>query len=119
MDHRITKTQQLMRDNLHRELSLGGLARSVNLSVWRFSHIFRSDVGMSPIQYLRFLRMERARILLETSFLSIKEIAHNVGLNDESHFVRDFKKTYGTSPTLYRHSQEAHASKKSLSNIRQ
>jgi transcriptional regulator GlxA family with amidase domain len=107
MDHRVMKTQQIMRDNLHRELSLHGLASSVNLSVWRFSHIFRSDVGMSPIQYLRFLRMERARHLLETSFLSIKEIGHNVGLNDESHFVRDFKKAYGTSPSLYRHLQES------------
>lgn len=46
--------------------------------------------------------MERARYLLETSFLSVKEIAHSVGLNDESHFVRDFKKTYSVSPTLYR-----------------
>lgn len=46
--------------------------------------------------------MERARYLLETSFLSVKEITHNVGLNDESHFVRDFKKVYGVPPTLYR-----------------
>jgi hypothetical protein len=46
--------------------------------------------------------MERARHLLETSFLSVKEIAHQVGLNDESHFVRDFKKAYGEPPTRYR-----------------
>ncbi|MCM3873745.1 MAG: helix-turn-helix transcriptional regulator [Pyrinomonadaceae bacterium] len=57
---------------------------------------------MSPIQYLRSLRMERAKHLLESSFLSIKEIGHLVGLNDESHFVRDFKKAYGLSPKCYR-----------------
>jgi transcriptional regulator GlxA family with amidase domain len=91
-----------MRDNLHKEVSLNELAQSVNLSVWRLGHIFRSDVGMAPIKYLRLLRMERARQLLETSYLSIKEIGYHVGLNDESHFVRDFKKTYGAPPTVYR-----------------
>lgn len=102
MDPRVQKTQQMMRDNLQRELSLGKFARSVNLSVWRFCHVFRSEVGMSPMQYLRLLRMERAKELLESSFLSIKEIGHLVGLNDESHFVRDFKKAYGLSPKCYR-----------------
>ena len=57
---------------------------------------------MPPIRYLRQLRMERAKHLLESSFLSVKEIAFQVGLNDESHFVRDFKSTYGYSPALYR-----------------
>lgn len=91
-----------MQDNLHKEVSLTQLAQSVNLSVWRLGHIFRSDVGVAPIHYLRNLRMERARQLLETSYLSIKEIGYHVGLNDESHFVRDFKKAYGVPPTVYR-----------------
>ncbi|MGH9908038.1 MAG: helix-turn-helix domain-containing protein, partial [Pyrinomonadaceae bacterium] len=64
MDRRIQKVQQTMRDNLHKDLSLTRLAQSVNLSVWRFCHVFRSDVGMSPIQYLRLLRMEKAKHLL-------------------------------------------------------
>jgi AraC-like DNA-binding protein len=102
MDLRVQKTQQMMRDNLQRDLSLGKFARSVNLSVWRFCHVFRSEVGMSPYQYLRLLRMERAKQLLESSFLSVKEIGHRVGLNDESHFARDFKKAYGVPPTRYR-----------------
>ena len=91
-----------MREDVRGELSLAELAQSVNLSVWRLCHIFKSDVGMPPIRYLRLLRMERAKNLLESSFLSVKEIAYQVGLNDESHFVRDFKSTYGFSPALYR-----------------
>ena len=91
-----------MRDDVRGELSLGEFAQSVNLSVWRLCHIFKSDVGMPPIRFLRQLRMERAKDLLESSFLSVKEIAFQVGLNDESHFVRDFKSTYGYSPALYR-----------------
>ena len=91
-----------MREDVRGELSLGEFAQSVNLSVWRLCHIFKSDVGMPPIRYLRLLRMERAKDLLESSFLSVKEIAYQVGLNDESHFVRDFKSTYGFSPAHYR-----------------
>lgn len=92
----------MMREDVRGELTLGEFAQSVNLSVWRLCHIFKSDVGMPPIRYLRLLRMERAKDLLESSFLSVKEIAYQVGLNDESHFVRDFKSTYGFSPALYR-----------------
>lgn len=92
----------MMRDDVRGELSLAEFAQSVNLSVWRLCHIFKSDVGMPPIKYLRLLRMERAKGLLESSFLSVKEIAFRVGLSDESHFVRDFKSTYGFSPAIYR-----------------
>ena len=91
-----------MREDVRGELSLSEFAQSVNLSVWRLCHIFKSDVGMPPMRYLRVLRMERAKDLLESSFLSVKEIAYRVGLNDESHFVRDFKSTYGSSPASYR-----------------
>jgi AraC-like DNA-binding protein len=102
LDKRVEKIIEMMREDVRGELSLGEFAQSVNLSIWRLCHIFKSDVGMPPIRYLRLLRMERAKDLLESSFLSVKEIAFQVGLNDESHFVRDFKSTYGFSPALYR-----------------
>jgi transcriptional regulator GlxA family with amidase domain len=101
-DSRILKVQQLMRENLDRKLPLGELADAVNLSSWRLCHVFRSETGMSPIQYLRSIRLEKARFLLETSFLSIGEIINQIGTSDQSHFVRDFKKAYGASPSLYR-----------------
>jgi AraC-like DNA-binding protein len=102
VDKRVEKILEMMREDVRGELCLAEFAQSVNLSVWRLCHIFKSDVGMPPIKYLRLLRMERAKGLLESSFLSVKEIAFQVGLNDESHFVRDFKSTYGHSPAIYR-----------------
>jgi len=102
LDKRVEKVIQMMREDVRGELSLSDFAQSVNLSVWRLCHIFKSDVGMPPMRYLRVLRMERAKALLESSFLSVKEIAYRVGMNDESHFVRDFKATYGSSPSCYR-----------------
>src|SRR5256885_15648099 len=106
----------MMRDDVRGELSLKEFAQSVNLSVWRLCHIFKSEVGMPPIRYLRLLRMERAKELLESSFLSVKEIAHQVGLNDESHFVRDFKATYGFSPALYRSNFQSNRAEKEEHN---
>jgi AraC family transcriptional regulator len=102
MDSRVQKIQQIMRDNLDRELPLVELAQYVNLSPWRLCHLFRADTGMPPIKYLRQLRLEAAKQLLEVSFLSIKEITYKVGINDESHFVRDFKRMYGMPPGVYR-----------------
>jgi predicted transposase len=46
--------------------------------------------------------MQQAAILLTTTFLSVKEIVRRVGLTDESHFVRDFKRLYGMTPSEYR-----------------
>src|SRR5688572_27686994 len=102
MDSRVQKVQQIMRENLDRELPLVELAQYVNLSPWRLCHLFRADTGMPPIKYLRQLRLEAAKQLLEVSFLSIKEITYKVGINDESHFVRDFKRMYGLPPSVYR-----------------
>ena len=102
MDSRVQKIQQIMRDNIDRELPLVELAQYVNLSPWRLCHLFRADMGMPPIKYLRLLRLAAAKQLLEVSFLSIKEITYKVGINDESHFVRDFKRIYGVPPSVYR-----------------
>jgi len=78
------------------------LAVGVNLSVSRFTLIFHATMGRSPAQHLRHLRLERARVLLETTFLSIKEVRASVGINDPSHFTRDFAEAYGASPRMWR-----------------
>jgi len=102
MDGRVGEAIALMRENLHRELSLSEIAQSVNLSSWRLCHLFKAETGTSPTHYLKWLRMQRAKELLETTFLSVKEIRDKVGVRDESHFVRDFKAFYGSSPMQYR-----------------
>ena len=112
MDLRVQRVITLMEHGLDRHLSAADLARAVNLSPWRLCHIFKSETNVSPLQYLRSLRMERAKILLETTFLSVKQIMIEVGLSDESHFVRDFKSAYGVSPARFRLSLFVLSSKK-------
>jgi transcriptional regulator GlxA family with amidase domain len=78
------------------------MARAVNLTAFHFCHLFKAETGSSPAKYLKALRLERARELLETTFLSVKEIRALVGLNDESHFARDFRATYGVTAQQHR-----------------
>lgn len=59
-------------------------------------------MGITPTQYLKSVRLRKAKELLETSFLSVKQIISLVGIGDRNHFTNDFKKAYGVSPTEYR-----------------
>jgi AraC-like DNA-binding protein len=82
--------------------SFNSLARGVNLSPSRLRHLFRQSVGRSPTRLLRDLQMRRAKRLLETTHLRVKEVMCAVGVNDLSHFVRDFKVAFGQTPGRYR-----------------
>lgn len=102
MDQRVQEVLALMNANLGRGLPLNKLARSVNLSSSRLRCLFKAETGISLAKYFKYLRMEKAKELLETSFLSVKQIAARTGFNDMSHFVRDFKQIYGLTPAAFR-----------------
>jgi AraC family transcriptional regulator of arabinose operon len=102
MDPRVRLVINLMEDDLRSSLCLAGMARAVNLSPSRLRHMFKAEVGETPTQYLQRLKKERARRMLETTFMSVKEIVHLVGFNDRSRFTRDFKRDCGLTPTQYR-----------------
>ena len=102
MEPRIHRAIRLMTVDLGREVSLNELAQSLNLSASRLRHLFKDETGVSPLQYLKLQRMQRAKELLEATFLNVKEVMLKVGVKDKSSFVRDFKKVYGLSPSRYR-----------------
>lgn len=72
MDQRVLKVIALMKETLHRGWSAGRLAKCVNLSPSRLHQVFKEETGLPPARYLRLLRMQQARELLETSHLSVK-----------------------------------------------
>jgi transcriptional regulator GlxA family with amidase domain len=102
LDERVRHAIAIMEGYLHRELNLNEIASHVNLSFWHLSRLFTSEVGMPPGQYLKCLRLNKAKELLETTFLNVKEIKCRVGIKDESHFARSFKKAFGDAPAQYR-----------------
>jgi transcriptional regulator GlxA family with amidase domain len=65
-------------------------------------YLFKAEMRVSPGLYIRNLRVKRARELLETTSLSVKEIRLRVGMSDESHFTRYFKKAFGVTPSRHR-----------------
>lgn len=89
-------------DNLHRDLYVDEVAQLVRLSRSRFCDLFKSELQMSFTQFLKKKRLEKGRLLLETSFESIKSIAFQIGYNDPTRFERDFKKAYGSTPSELR-----------------
>lgn len=109
-DFRIIEAVRLINSNPEQDFDFTDLAETLNLSVSRLRHLFKEQTGVSFIKYLRQVRMERARQLLESSFISVKETAKRSGIRDASHFVRDFEKEFGLSPGRYR--KQYHSSEK-------
>jgi transcriptional regulator GlxA family with amidase domain len=102
MDKRISTIVDLLSLNLQKSWKIDELAKIVNLSNSQFEQLFKHEKSASPLQFIKHLRLEKSKELLETTFLTIKEIGFSIGINDQSHFVRDFKKKYGSNPTEYR-----------------
>jgi len=101
-DRRVQVVKILIEDNFHRRLDLTDMAKAVNLSPWRLAHLFKAEVGISPLRYLTLVRLQKARHFLETGFLTVREIASAVGIPNASHFTKSFKAAYGSSPVQHR-----------------
>ena len=102
MDRRIAHVIQHMETTTDAGPRIPELAALVGLSPSRFAHLFRDEVGMPPGRYLHRLRMQRARVLLERTFLSVRDVMIQVGFRDPSHFARDFRRYHGVAPSVLR-----------------
>ncbi len=102
MDRRIQVVISAIESDFRRAWNIEELARLINLSPSRLRHLFKNEMGKTPLQHLKSLRLREAEQLLRTTFLSVKEVMNRVGLSDESHFVHEFKKAYGLAPSKYR-----------------
>ena len=102
MADRVKRVIELIHEDPSRTFSLAEMAEAVNLSGPYFCSLFKAITGVPPAKYLKVLKLQQAATLLTTTFLSVKQIVGRIGLADESHFVRDFKRLYGLTPSEYR-----------------
>ncbi|TCO44506.1 AraC family transcriptional regulator of arabinose operon [Kribbella antiqua] len=102
IDDRLLRVIELIDQDLKAQLDVPGLARAVNLSVSRFAHLFREQLGVSPRQFVERRRLDAACRLLELTRRSIASIAAEVGYPDPLYFSTRFRRHTGTSPTAYR-----------------
>jgi len=96
--------QNYMHDNLHRHLDLDTLAGVAHLSKYYFASRYKAMTGYSPMQHFLHMKIEYACHLLDTTALSVKAIALELGYTDALYFSRLFRKTIGMSPLRYRES---------------
>ena len=75
MDQRVHAAIDFMNSNIHRKLTAIEVAQTVRLSPPHLRELFKSETGQSLTAYRKRLQLERAKHLLETTFLSVKEIA--------------------------------------------
>ncbi len=84
------------------KITLGDIAKSVNVSKSTCLAIFKKYLQDTPTNYLIGYRLKRATKMLEDSDMSITEIALTVGFGGVSYFAETFRKYYGYSPSEYR-----------------
>lgn len=93
-----------MRENAHRPLSVDALARRAAASPRTFARRFREQTGTTPLQWLITARVRRAQELLETTPLSLEEVASAAGFDGAAALRDRFRRTVGVSPKAYRRS---------------
>ena len=85
-------------------ITLDEVASAVSLSPTYFSKIWNEEMKCRFTAYLNKLRIERGKVLLRSSEISLIEIAGKLGYDDQSYFTKVFKKLVGLSPGRYRES---------------
>lgn len=99
---RIEEIVRLVDAESERSFPLAMLAREAAMSPYHFLREFRSQVGITPHQYVLGRRLRQAALRLQQSDEPVLSIALDCGFNDVSEFNRRFKRTMGLSPTQFR-----------------
>ena len=111
------RTQKLSREieaacsyierHLEEELSIASLASYAGYMEYYFSKKFKRELGLTPAEYIRKKRLEKAALLLRSSDLDAQQIATRLQFCSQSYFTDCFRKEYGISPTKYRQEGKA------------
>lgn len=98
----LTYVQERWADGDLEQITLGDLARATEVSKAHLSRIFQATLGVSPVEALRQLRLDRAVTLLSRTNLPINQVAEATGFPNPFHFSKVFSAAYGSSPRAFR-----------------
>ena len=98
----VGRARQIIDEGFREELSLGEVARRVNVSAGYFSMMFKRATGLNFVDYVSRLRVEKAKNLLQNPQFRISEAAYEVGFQSLSQFNRAFRRIVGESPRAWR-----------------
>ena len=85
-------------------LTVDELVEEMGMGRTVFFNKLKSMTGLSPVEFIREMRIKRAAQLLEERRYNITEVTYMVGMNDSRYFAKCFKATYGVTPSEYRRS---------------
>lgn len=103
---RIHRSVEYIKQRIDRNLLISEIAAQSDYSPSHFFKLFREETGCTPIGYLTRLRMNCACRLLDSTALSVKQVAAKLGFNDPGYFSRVFKLAIGQAPRIYRNSKK-------------
>jgi AraC-like DNA-binding protein len=99
---RILEAMRFIRERHAEKLNVEQLARAVAMSPSHFAHRFRAVARITPMKYLREVRLDAARARLLGNGARVSEVAVDVGFDSPAHFTREFKRRFGVSPSRAR-----------------
>lgn len=98
----VNRARELIRNNLESTLSIQEIAAKLNISYSKFRRVFKDLTGFSPAYYQMDLKLQRAKDLLSTTDLSIKDIAYQLDFTSPDYFSTKFKCKNGMKPSEFR-----------------
>jgi transcriptional regulator GlxA family with amidase domain len=99
------KINALIKVNLENEsFDTNALCKAMSLSRTQLFRRLKSLIKQAPANHIKFMRLQKAKELLETTDCTVSEIAFKTGFQAVSHFSKIFKKQYGILPSVYRNS---------------
>lgn len=101
---KLNQVKDFIEERLGEDLTIADMAGVVHMSQFHFARAFKTATGQPPHRYLTQRRMERAKVMLSVTRLSVAEVAYRVGFYNTSHFTAQFRKATGTTPKAYRDS---------------
>ncbi len=101
-DEAVIDIQEWMHKHFNEDINMQEISKTFELSQRSLNRRFKLATGLSPVQYLQEIRLEKAKELLKTSNLAIAEVAYNVGYPDSAYFSVLFKRIVSLSPSEYR-----------------
>lgn len=108
----VPRTRRWLEANIDQPYDLKAMAEAVATSPRTLLRHFSQAYGCTPLEHLQGLRVARAQVLLETTYISVDQIAKMCGFNDTSTFRRVFMRTVGDRPSEYREHHRLRTSRK-------
>jgi AraC family transcriptional regulator len=99
---RLRRVIDFIEAHTHEDVGVDDLASVACLSPFHFSRAFKEATGLTPHRFISQRRLQRARLLLETSELSITDVASMANFSSQANFTRAFSRIIGISPGEYR-----------------